>query len=291
MRPTPQRLRLPGGRMLGWATYGDPSGRPIAFFHGFPGSHEQAAIVHPIAQRLGVALLAFDRPGFGDSMPQPGATMTDVAHDLAALLDHLGLARLAAIGVSCGGPHALVAAQVLGTRLSAVGLLAGIGPMDQPALRAGQLPPLRLLFALARWRRGGPRPLLALDALGLRRAPQRALKALAGLLAEPDRAALAHDPALGPAFALSLARAYAQGLDGALDEARRIALLRGADLVGTTQPVQVFQSGHDRHVPPAMGDWLAAQLPNARLHPRPGEGHLSIVTAAFADCVAALPIS
>jgi pimeloyl-ACP methyl ester carboxylesterase len=42
----------------------------------------------------------------------------------------------------------------------------------------------------------------------------------------------------------------------------------------------VFRSGLDRHVPPSIGRWLAATLPNARLHLRPDEGHLSISSTA-----------
>jgi hypothetical protein len=36
-------------------------------------------------------------------------------------------------------------------------------------------------------------------------------------------------------------------------------------------------------VPSAHGDWLAANIPLARAHPRPGEGHLTLVTNSIGE--------
>ncbi|MFO1253305.1 MAG: alpha/beta hydrolase [Inhella sp.] len=285
---TGEQLRLRDGRLLGYQIYGAPQGRPLYFFHGFPGSHEQAALVHEPAAQAGIALVAFDRPGFGDSSPWPAASIDAIADDVAALADHLGHARFAVLGVSCGGPYALAAARRLPQRVQAVGLLAGIGPMHQVALRAGQLPMLRLMFALARRHRWLASPLLALDGLLFRLAPAKALQALSGLLTAPDQALLQRDATLRARFGLSLQRAYAQGVGGALHEVARIARYDGGGLSDVAVPVHIFQSGQDRHVPPAMGQHLAERIPGAQLHLRPDEGHLSIVPHAFAECAALL---
>jgi pimeloyl-ACP methyl ester carboxylesterase len=282
------QLRLRDGRLLGFHVYGDRDGRPVYFFHGFPGSHEQAALVHEQALEAGVALVAFDRPGFGDSSPSARAGMAEIAADVAELADHLGHERFSLMGVSCGGPHALIAARILHERVQGVALLAGIGPMDRPEIRKGQLPLLKLMFRLARIEPWLISPLLSLDRLLFRKAPHRAVAALAGMLTSPDRQLLAQNAAVRERFATSLARAYAQGIRGALDEARRIARHRTSDLAGVDVPVHVFQSGHDRNVPPAMGAFIADCLPGARLHPCPHDGHLSIVVNRFAECIAAL---
>ncbi|MGN6830011.1 alpha/beta fold hydrolase [Paucibacter sp. M5-1] len=277
-------LTLSDGRILGYRVYGDPQGAPVYFFHGLPGSHEQAALVTEQAARAGVALVAFDRPGFGDSSPLPGAGFAAIVNDTAELAAHLGHGRFAALGVSCGGPYALACARLLGRRVTGVGLLAGIAPMDRPELRRGQLPPLRLMFGLARRHAWLINPLLALDRL-MFRSPERAVRALAGLLTAPDRALLERDTQVRQRFGHSLARAYAQGIAGAREEARRIAGLGSDSLADIHVPVQIYQSGQDRNVPPAMGAYMAAHLPTARLHPRPAEGHLSIVVHCFEDCI------
>ena len=54
------------------------------------------------AARTGWRLVAFDRPGHGLSSPHPGATLTDLADDVADLADQLGLDRFAVLGYSGG---------------------------------------------------------------------------------------------------------------------------------------------------------------------------------------------
>jgi pimeloyl-ACP methyl ester carboxylesterase len=280
-----QRLRLHDGRRLAYQVYGAADGRPIYFFHGFPGTHLQAGLVHAQAAAAGIALVAFDRAGFGHSDPAAQCTLDGVVGDVAQLADALGHRHFGAIGVSCGGPHALACARWMPERVSAVGLLAGAGPMQRPEARDGQLPVLRAMFGLARTHRWLTAPLLALDRLMFRSVGvERATRLLASMLSAPDRALLERDATVRSRFGASLAAAYRQGIGGAMREARRIARFAEASLHEVQAPVHVFQSSHDRHVPPAMGRFLAATLPRARLHLCDDEGHLSIVVNRFDAC-------
>jgi pimeloyl-ACP methyl ester carboxylesterase len=285
--PEPQdlALRLPDGRRVGYRVYGLPQGLPVYFFHGFPGSRLQAALVHGQALASGIALVAFDRPGFGLSDPARAPMVDHIAGDVLDLSEALGHRRFAALGVSCGGPHALAAARLLPDRVMAVGLLAGIGPMDHPQLRTGQLPLLRAMFRLARWHPWLIGPLLAVDSLVFRSNPERAVKALASMMTPPDRRLVDRSVALRHAFAASLAEAYRQGIGGALQEAHRIACFTTAQLDGIRVPVHIFQSGQDHNVPPAMGRFMARRLEGATYHDCPDEGHLSIVVNCFDECV------
>lgn len=276
-----RRLRLPDGRTLTYQLYGDTDGRPLYYFHGLPGSRLQAALHHVEALTAGVCLVAPDRPGFGGSDYQAGRSILGWAADLGFMADTLGHRRFGVLGVSCGGPYALACAHQLGNRLDYVGLLAGMGPMDKPELRTTQLPALKLMFGLARFHPRLASPLLALDRLMFRSNPARALNALAGLLAEPDRQALAADPAAAEGFAAFLVEAYRQGIRGACMEAALIASPRHFALADIQVPVHLYQSGQDRHVPEAMGRHLQTQLPNASLRIYPQEGHLSIVLNQF----------
>lgn len=278
------RVLLRDGRLVACRVYGDPAGRPIYFFHGFPGSHLQAAMVQAQAQALGIALVAFDRPGFGGSSPLAAATIESIARDTAEIADRLGHARFGVMGVSCGAPYALACARLMPERVSAVGLLGGIGPMDVPHIRKYQLPVLRALFGLARLHPWLAAPMFVLDWLRFRCNAERAVNALSSLLTLPDQSMLANDKAVRALFGASLARAYRQGVGGALAEARRIAGHGAATLAGIATRVFVFQAGDDRHVPPDMGRYLAAALANARLHFCVDEGHLSIAVNRFAQC-------
>lgn len=267
-------------RTLAWDCYGDPAGRPLYVFHGFPGSGRQAALIEAPARRLGVCLVAIDRPGFGHSTRDPRRTILGFAQDVAVVADARGDKRFGVLGISCGGPYALACAYEWPARVRYTGLMAGVGPMERPDAKRGQLPMLRMLFALARLHRALPAPILALDRALFLRDPDRALASLAKLLTPPDRELLARDPEARATFAASFVDAYRQGIGGALDEARLIALPRGFAPEAIRAPVHVYQGALDRHVPPAMGRYLAQALPQGRLHFHTASGHLSIVRDA-----------
>lgn len=282
---TPRLLMLTDRRRLAYRVYGQVGGQPVYFFHGLPGSRLQAALLHDQARCQGVALVAFDRPGFGHSDPWPAPTVDSVIGDVEQLADHLGHRRFATLGVSCGGPYALATARLMRQRVSAVGLLAGMGPMDMPYLRHDQLPLLKLMFGLGRIAPALVTPMLALDGWLFRHHAERAVATLASMLAAPDRQLLAQRPDVRRAFAASLADAYRQGSVGARGEVARIVRHRAAALDGVPVPVHVFQGGHDRHVPPAMGRFMAKRLARPRWHDCPDDGHLSIVVNRGAECL------
>lgn len=281
----PLLLMLPDRRLLAYRIYGQAGGQPIYFFHGLPGSRLQATLLHDQASREGVALVAFDRPGFGHSDPWRAPTVDSVIGDVEQLADHLGHQRFATLGVSCGGPYALATARLLRQRVTAVGLLAGIGPMDMPYLRHDQLPLLKLMFGLGRISPALVTPMLALDGWLFRHHAERAVRTLASMLAAPDRQLLEQRPDVRRAFADSLADAYRQGSVGARGEVARIVRHCAAALDGVLVPVHIFQSGHDCHVPPVMGRFMAKRLSRPRWHDCPDDGHLSIVVNRGAECL------
>jgi pimeloyl-ACP methyl ester carboxylesterase len=122
-------LTLPDGRLLGYADYGDPSGVPILGFHGTPGSRLMFRLAHPVALKLGIRLVAPERPGFGISTYQPGRMLASYALDIADFADALAIGRFAVAGISGGGPYAAACAALLPDRVTALGLVSPIGPM------------------------------------------------------------------------------------------------------------------------------------------------------------------
>lgn len=279
-----QGLRLSDGRTLAWQGYGDPQGVPLYVFHGFPSCRLLASLIDEQAAARGICLIAPDRPGFGRSTPLAGRRIEDWPGDVAALADNLGHRRFGVLGISCGGPYALACAHQLPERVYWAGALGGIGPMHLPAIRARQLPPLKLLFGLARRASWLASPLLWLDAWLFRRHPARALASVKSLLTAPDRTLLDTDAVVRGHFCASLVEAYRQGIAGALLEARLIARYRGEALAEIHTPVHLYQGGQDRHVPPEMARHIARMLPNSHLHVYPDEGHLSVVTHCFDKC-------
>ena len=103
---TQQTFQLPDGRILGYAEYGAPQGKPLFYFHGWPSSRIEFAGLNggAIASELNVRVIAMDRPGFGLSGYQPHHRFTDWPQDVSRLADHLGLDRFALMGYSASGP-------------------------------------------------------------------------------------------------------------------------------------------------------------------------------------------
>ncbi|KXJ86966.1 Alpha/Beta hydrolase protein [Microdochium bolleyi] len=121
-------FRLPSGRVLGYAEYGNPSGTPLFVLHGFPSSRLEAGPLAAIARSLDIRVIALDRPGFGLSTPQPGRTILDFTTDMGDFARAMHIPRFAVGGFSGGGPYALACAYAFPrSTLGAVGLFAS-GP-------------------------------------------------------------------------------------------------------------------------------------------------------------------
>lgn len=70
-------IKLHDGRSLGYAEFGDPDGKSVFHFHGFPGSRLEVKLMSDDASRNGVRLIGVDRIGMGLSDFQPDRKMID----------------------------------------------------------------------------------------------------------------------------------------------------------------------------------------------------------------------
>jgi len=100
---------------------------------------------------LGVRLICTDRPGYGDSTFQPDRSLLDWGADIAQLADHLGFEIFAVVGHSGGGPHTLACVYALPNRVTAMGIVAGAGPVDTPNATEGMIFLHRLDFTIGRY--------------------------------------------------------------------------------------------------------------------------------------------
>jgi 3-oxoadipate enol-lactonase len=135
------------GREIGYDERG--RGEPVVLLHAFPfsrgiwnGVAEGADVATTLAARFRV--LSVDARGFGESdLRAVGGSsapyaITDLADDLAALLDVLDVRRAAVLGMSMGGYTALAFAAHHGARLSALVLADTRAAADTPDTRAGR---------------------------------------------------------------------------------------------------------------------------------------------------------
>jgi pimeloyl-ACP methyl ester carboxylesterase len=131
-------IRLPDGRLLAYATWGDPDGRPVLFFHGMPSSRLQFPDPQAAAD-LHVNLISIDRPGIGHSDPQPGHRIVDWPTDVLVFADALELERFGVVGWSAGTPYALACAATIPDRMTGVGVTTSAAAFaylyDDPEVR------------------------------------------------------------------------------------------------------------------------------------------------------------
>ena len=89
---------------VAWRERGE--GDPVVLLHGLGGTR---ASWGPQLRGLGgrFRCIAWDMPGYGDSVPLRPLSFAGVADRLAGLLDSLGIERADLVGLSFGGMHAL----------------------------------------------------------------------------------------------------------------------------------------------------------------------------------------
>ena len=222
------------------------AGAPVVLLHPFPLDRRYwAGTVAALAPARRV--ITVDARGFGESKASGPFTIADLADDLAALLDGLGVATAAVVGLSMGGYVALALAQRHPARLSALILADTRAAADTPEVRRA-------------------------------REEARALIESAGVDTYLDRSLprlLAPDA--GPAM-LARVRALAEtrgdriiaGLAAMRDRPDRTA-----ELPAIRCPTLVLAGARDQVVPADEMQRMSAAIPRARFVALDGAGHLA----------------
>ena len=271
-----ETLRLEDGRLLGYAGYGDPEGWPIFYFHGFPGSRLEAQLADRVAARMGIRLIALDRPGFGLSDFKPRRTIFEWPDDVVKIADALGINRFATIGVSGGGPYAAACALKIPQRLTAVAIVCGLGPLDTPNGTDRMVRTNHLIFFLGRRLPWLAKISLWRIAYQVRRNPEGTLRRMIVALPDPDKAVLAR-PEVKTAMKDNVVEAFRGGSRGAACELLLYTRPWGFLLEDIATRVNLWHGEQDVSVPPTMGQYQARTIPNCRAIFCPGEGHFSLV--------------
>ncbi|WP_354701537.1 hypothetical protein DSM112329_01856 [Paraconexibacter sp. AEG42_29] len=266
-------VTLAGGRRLSYAQAGPDDGRPVLVLHGAIGSPlrpspELAAAI----QALGLRYLMVSRPGFGGSDPSPGRSLVGFAHDLAGLAEVLGLARVAVVGVSAGGPYAIACAHAIPDRVAAVATVSSPSPAFRPWAAPGTAPGARVALATIAAAPGVTTAVGNVAAGLVRRHPRLLLRAMT-LGADAGDRELLDDPPRAVAAVDGFLAATATGVGGLMDDYVLSTRPWGFALADVRAEVQLWHGTGDRLVPPVHAVHLAAGLPRHRLTLAPADGH------------------
>ncbi|KAK7278660.1 hypothetical protein RJT34_23695 [Clitoria ternatea] len=128
---TSPRIKLRDGRHLSYKEHGVPKDAAkykIIYVHAFDCCKHDDVLAKnlspDVVEDLGIYIVSFDRPGYGESDPDPNRTLKSIAVDIEELADQLGLgSKFYVVGFSMGGqvvwnclkyiPHRLAGAALL----------------------------------------------------------------------------------------------------------------------------------------------------------------------------------
>ena len=271
-------VTLRDGRRLLVRECGDPAGRPVIFLHGTPSNRIAYPPVAADARAKGIRLISYDRPGYGGSTAAPGRRIADVAGDVRAIADELGVDRFGVWGFSGGGAPALACAALLPKRVVASVWLAGVAPYPAEGLDwtagmgAANVEDFELMQRdrtswLAKSRKDRDDMLAA--------GPRQIIEIMSTLLSEVDRTALTEEMAQW--MADTAHAGLAPGDEGVRDDNLWLIEPWGFEPSRIRVPVQVRHGGEDRFCPIAHGKWVAARIPGVDLRLDPTLGHLSLL--------------
>ncbi len=265
------RVHLPDGRVLSYGDWGPRDAPVIMYCHGFPGNRLELllALQQVDPDSVPVRIVALDRPGFGESTFQPNRTFLDWPVDVATAANQLDIDNFTVLGVSGGSPYALACGYAMPERVSRVGVVVGVAPLEAPSMDQANI--VSGMSAIAAVRR------LQLMMMGLafrRGKGDRILEKMPSTMCETDRTVLAR-PEVQDWFIALMQEAFVQGAQGAVHEAGLYRAPWGFDVAQVSSKTQLWYGAADETVPADVGLWLSRQLPGAQYTVWPEHGHFS----------------
>jgi pimeloyl-ACP methyl ester carboxylesterase len=278
-----RHVETPDGRTLRVEVAGG-GGRVVVALVGTPNAGVLYEPWIEDAAGRGLTLVAYDRPGYGESSPQAGRRVADCAAYVRAISAALGFDRCAVWGFSGGGPHALACAALLPDLVGAAATIGALGPCDAPGFDflEGMVGGNREDADLYRadrelWEqrsRSDRETILAMSAADL-------TAAWAEGVSPADQATLR--TAFGIWLHRAAVAAVSPGADGWLADTIAFYSSWGFDPATIAVPVKVWHGLDDRFVPVEHGRWLAATVPGAEAELRDGDGHLGVAAHRIGD--------
>jgi pimeloyl-ACP methyl ester carboxylesterase/DNA-binding CsgD family transcriptional regulator len=138
------------GRRVAYRQYGTGP-KSIIYFHESASSSRLLPGTAQLADRLGLTIIAPERPGSAFSDPVERYDFSTTASDVAHLLGELDIDRVGLIGFISGGAHALATASHLGDRAAHLMLVSARGPSVYAPDDQGPLAVLRRRLLQQPW--------------------------------------------------------------------------------------------------------------------------------------------
>jgi pimeloyl-ACP methyl ester carboxylesterase len=257
----------------------------LIYESGSPGGRFSPLPRNFILRQMGVQIVTYDRPGYGESDRRKGRIVASAAEDVEQIADALGLEQFGIFGRSGGVPHALGSAALLGDRITSIVGLVGIGPKDQMGFDnlEGMTPDNVAKHTLARRDFSAIEKEYESHVSEVRKNPGWFIDTfLKEQITASDRLILGNAGVRG-----RLLESYYKALvpiserkgGGWADDTYAFSRPWGYDLGDVSQPVLLWHGEKDVFAPMSHSEWIAGQIPQAYLKVMPNGGHFDAIPA------------
>jgi pimeloyl-ACP methyl ester carboxylesterase len=243
---------------------GDHAGEPVFYLHGTPGSRAGPRPTDKELIERRVWLISFDRPGYGRSDRLHPRSVADVAGDVEAIADALGLERFGVLGRSGGGPHALACAAMLPERVTRAAALVSLAPRPARGLEwfEGMAESNVDAYTTATWDPEMLAVRLMQTAAEILADPGSHIATITPDMTEEDRRVVA-DTRVRALLEQNFIEGLRISADGWIDDVLAFCSPWGFDVRDIHVPVYLWHGGQDVFSPVTHTQWLAERIPNA----------------------------
>lgn len=224
-------------------------------------------------------LISYDRPGYGGSDRLPGRQVRDVAEDVRAIADSLGLERFAVVGRSGGAPHALACAALMPDRVTRAAALVSLAPRDAEGLDwfDGMAASNVLAYSRAVTDPDGLAESFISRSAMIRQDPARLLDDLRRELTDSDRVVV-NDAGIRMMLLANFREGLRTSAYGWIDDALAFCRPWGFDPADIKGPVMLWHGVKDVFSPVGHSRWLAGQIPGATAVLEPAAAHFDALS-------------
>jgi len=271
-------VQLSDGAVVAFEEYGDPTGTPVLFCHGWPSSRTMAQLADQPARALGIRIISPDRPGLSGSSMQLDRKLSDWPRVVEQLVNDLEIGEFRILAISGGAPYAYSTAVAMPERVRAIAIVGGAIPFEELKDFKGLLPLYRWMLAFYRTRPQLLRQFFRLARPFLAfRAPIRFRPLLLKmLLLRPCDAASLRDDAAFEAIFESQRRAWRGSAEGVMIDAQIYAQPWGFAIEDVHVPVRLWHGIQDRAFAVQLAEEIANRFPNCKARFIQDEGHYSL---------------
>ena len=272
-------VELPDQRTIAVETSGSARGKPVFLLHGTPGSRIGQAPRGALLSWMGIRLITFDRPGYGDSDRLPGRRVVDGAADVAAVADALGLKEFGVVGRSGGAPHAMACAALLPERVTQTAVLVSLAPRNAVGLDwyAGMTPANVRDHSSARNGNVTLAPSLRARSRDIRNDPYRLVAALKEQMPASDLRIVSDQGVRAMLQANFREAMRSPDAGGWIDDVVAFNQDWGFDPADIPGPVLIWHGQDDVFCPVEHARWLAERIPRSVLHIAPRAAHFGVL--------------